>query len=81
MFSKPELEALDLTKLAVLCGEVARKPPAVLGMDIKAAALRHEWGMLMASETPPPSDDKILQEIQNKKAALRIRIVEFLSAV
>ena len=54
MLTRPELEAMHLTRLTVLCERIAEKSRIDPEITSKAGALKDEWVGLVASEPPPP---------------------------
>jgi len=73
------LESLDLIRLAVLCQSVADSESIDSCTAREALALRREWALLVARETPPPPSFAKHEEIQKQKSVLKGRMVEFLS--
>ncbi len=78
-YNRQELESVDITVLAVLCGKAADNPSLDTVTREQAHKLKLEWAMLVAHETPPPADYKTHQDIEAEKAAVKKRMVELLA--
>jgi len=81
MTSKQDLENLDITRLAVLCHQVADNLAMDRDTAAKAARMKQEWVLLVARETPHAQDLKTHEQIQKEKAALKARMVELLLTI
>jgi hypothetical protein len=76
MATKQELERLDTTILAVMCGRVAKSPDEDENIREAALKLKHEWFVLAGASMPPTA--KEFDEIKAKLAALKSRMIELL---
>jgi len=76
---REELEQMGIVPLAVLCGELANDSEAEISVAETAGQLKHEWAMLVARQTPPPPDYNEMKNLESEQAALRKRMIDFLS--
>ena len=81
MLDEQILQRLDLTRLAVMCQNVADDPSVDAVTAERAWGLKREWIVLVASETPLPPDLATQRQIDTKKAALKKRMFDFLRTV
>jgi hypothetical protein len=76
---REELNQMGMVPLAVICGKIAHDSATEATIAEKAGELKHEWAMLVAQQTPPPSDHNEMTKLENKQATLRKRMIDFLS--
>jgi hypothetical protein len=81
MLNKEELQQADVIVLAVLCGKCADDPATEKITAEKARQLKEEWASIVARQTPPPLEYKTMRQFEEDEAALRTRMIEFLSAL
>lgn len=80
MPSKEELEEMGLTLLTVSCGRLADDSATDETTAKKAGQLKLAC-LALAAQTPFPLEERTIKELQERRAALRTRVIEFLSAL
>ena len=81
MPTREKLEGMGTTELAVLCGKVADSPTASSVEADQARDMKHEWALLIASETPPSPSLQARKDYEAKMERLKRKMVSFLAAV
>ena len=78
MPAKEELDGLHLTVLAARCKQIANTKSEDSGIRDEARGLWDEYTALLKRKTPPPSYHE-KKEIESLEAALKARMVDFLT--
>ncbi len=73
------IDSPSLTQLAVICRRVAESGRIDEKIISESNALVHQWGILVQSATPPPTNLQEGKSIDAQGQALAIRMADFLT--